>query len=106
MFEHLPVLLGMKMQTIFSSFFGALVSLRFIRAETWWGRAMLVIGGFGGAAYGTPIILHALEWPIAYEPGAAFLLGMFGMSICDAVARAVAAADLWSVIRGWLEKKQ
>lgn len=98
-------LVGLKFPSLVAAFFGSVVSFRFIRAETWLGRLLLLMGGFGGAAFGTPLILHVFEWPLAFEGGAAFLLGMFGMAICDAFVRTIAAADIWSVIRGWLERR-
>ena len=105
MWESVVAFFGIKLPSIIAAFIGSLLSLRFINSSTFLGRLAIVAGGFIGAVTGTPLILHLGEFPIVFEAFTAVLLSMFGMSLFDAIHRAIAAADLWSIVRGWLERR-
>ncbi len=66
---------------------GSVVSLKFIKAETWMERVTHVFAGIAAAFY----LTHpAAEWLVVKGPklesALAFAIGVFGMAIANAVA--------------------
>lgn len=105
MLEWFAQYLGVKVQTMLASFFGALASLLFISSPAWVRRCGLVAAGFASAIYGAELMVLWFGLSARYESGVGFLIGFFSMSLADAIMRAISAADFWQVIRPWLERR-
>lgn len=106
MLEGLAHLLGVKVQTLVASVLGAMTSLLFNRGAIWARRLGLVAGGSCIAFYAAEPTILWLGMASRYESLAGFLIGLFGMSLVDAVMRAIGQADLWGIARGWIERRK
>lgn len=105
MLEGLAHVLGVKVQTLVASLLGALTSLLFSRGAVWMRRLGLVAGGACIAFYAAEPAVMWLGIASRFESLAGFLIGLFGMSVVDAVMRAIGQADLWGLVRGWIERR-
>lgn len=85
---------------------GSLVSLRFAPGDTWRARAVNVLLGSLTAAYVSPALTAWLriDQP-SLQAGAAFLLGLFGLSLASALMQAIASTPLGQILTGWLGRK-
>lgn len=86
---------------------GSLVALRFAPGMTWGGRAFNVLCGALCAGFLAPPLV---EWLALHtdgmRAGAAFAVGMFGLSIAAAAAEAVRNVAWGDVVRGWVTRRQ
>lgn len=86
---------------------GAVVSLRFLPAETpWVGRAFSVLGGVGAAAYVAPAMAEWLGVASSrIEAGMGFLAGTLAMVVLGEATIAVHEAQIGRAFRGWLRRR-
>lgn len=83
---------------IFSSFVGGVISLRFIDRMNKKQRCVAILSGMGMAHYLSPVIAYYFK-AVDFEETIGFLIGLFGMSICAALFRAIENSDLWAFIQ-------
>lgn len=77
--------LGITKGTLLASFLGAVLSLRWIdKSLSALIKWVMVVGGFLSANYGAPLLAGVLGMT-GGTAGLAFFLGLFGMSLIDAV---------------------
>lgn len=85
---------------------GSLVSLRFVPGKGWIERLSIVLAGAACAGFITPA---AAEWWSVKSPamqGAmAFMIGMFGLSLCAAGLQAVRDPAFVDTIKSWLPRR-
>ncbi len=95
-FDHLlPKLAGLA---------GAAVSLRFVQGS-WPERITMALGGFVVSVYWGQWLSANTGLP---EGGAGFLLGLFGMAICDKIWQAIQLVPIkesWAAVLEWLKRK-
>lgn len=87
---------------------GALITaIKFTPGSTWLERAFNVVAGSAFAGFLTPALTQwlALQSP-AYTSGAAFLLGLLGMSLAAAALQAVKDTPLGQIVTGWLSRRE
>lgn len=89
---------------IIAGMIGSLLSLGFIDGMGLKQRLVAVSSGMIMAHYLTPLIAF-LANEDKYQETIGFLVGLFGMSICAAVFRAIKNSDLWSLLRRRLAPK-
>lgn len=105
MFSELLGYVALKKTMLLMALAGALLSLRFSAAiVTWWGRALVVAQGFGVSIAATPFVAERLGASFASEQFIAAALALFGISVVDAVMRAIRETNLADVVAGWLKK--
>lgn len=93
--------LGIKLGTMTAAALGALLSLRWVDASrTWPQKSTMVLGGFCGATFGTPLAMELLGLHGNIEHGIAFFLGLFSMSLADALYGQIKSGALLDLIRG------
>lgn len=85
--------------------FGSLVALKFAPGTSWWERATNVATGILVAGYVTPALAEFLHLKGAVAGGAAFLLGLLGMSLIAAVLQGIRDVKLGEIISGWLSRR-
>jgi len=86
MLESLATALGLKKTSVIApAFIGALVAA--IRASHLnpWQRVTTFLVGFGAATYMTHPVLAWFKWEDGFEHGVAFVLGLFGMTVVEAI---------------------
>lgn len=86
MLEHIATALGIKKSGVIApALIGALVAA--IRASHLkpWERVTTFLVGFGMATYLTHPVLTWFKWEDGYEHGVAFVLGLFGMTVVEAI---------------------
>ncbi len=86
-----------------AGFFGAVISLRFLRDLSFMQMMLAVCGGFVSAYYLTHLFVAWFELPMANFGGVAFLIGLFGQSFAGAVIMAIRDADLLVLVKGWFK---
>lgn len=86
---------------------GALVSaIKFAPGATWRERAFNVVAGSMAAGYGTPALVEWLDMRSAgYVNGAAFFVGLLGMSVVAAVLGALREIKLAEIISTWASRR-
>lgn len=86
MIEQIAAALGIKKSSVIApAAVGALVAA--IRASHLkvWQRVVTFLCGFGMATYLTHPVLAWFKWEDGFEHGVAFVLGLFGMTIVEAL---------------------
>ena len=72
--------------TILASFLGAVLSLKWMdNSLSTSAKVTMVVGGFLSACFGTPMLISVMALSDHVSSGMAFFLGLFGMSLIDAV---------------------
>jgi hypothetical protein len=79
---------------------GAALSLKFMRG-TWPERIVMAIGGSMLSFYGTDFLVRKSGLP---DGLCGFLVGLFGMAICERIWIAIQQTDLADFVRGLLKK--
>ena len=99
--------LGVKKAIALVSLIGAIVSLRFMPdAMTPGGKALMVLGGWSSAVYGTETVMFYAGIPDKHHLGAAFFVALFSMSLCAAIHKAINSLDLGGAIKSWISKRR
>jgi len=103
--EKIAGAMALKTSIALWAVIGALLSLRFAPAiVTWPGRALVVVQSFAVSTVATPYVAEVMEASAAAENAIAAGIGVFGISMCDAVMRAVRETNLPALVAGWLKK--
>lgn len=85
---------------------GALVGLKFLPGATWAERVFNLFAGILCAAFGAPGIVEWLHINNkAILMACAFLVGLFGLSLCSAVVDAIKNLQLAEIIKGWISRR-
>lgn len=82
---------------VVAAFLGGLLSMNFVKDLTWKQRLIAIVSGMIVAHYVTPLIAFLLKEG-DYAETIGFLIGLFGMSICAAIFRAIENSDIWGLI--------
>lgn len=91
---------------IVAGFIGGLISLSFIDGMGPKRRLVALLTGIAMAHYLTPLIAF-LANEDKYQETIGFLVGLFGMSICAAIFRAIQQSNLWAfILRRWAPAAQ
>jgi len=77
---------------------GSVLSLSFIEDMGKRQRCTSVVAGIIMAHYLSPLIANLFHEG-DYEPTVGFLVGLFGMSICASIFRAIKTSDLWGLVK-------
>lgn len=83
---------------ILAAICGSLISMNFISDMSGRQRLAAIPSGVVMAYYGAPLIANLLNEE-KYVAPLGFLVGLFGMSICAAIFRAIKRSDLWGLVR-------
>lgn len=83
---------------IIAGFFGGILSVGFVGDMSWKQRVFAVLSGMIMAHYLSPLIAFLFK-EADYQETIGFLVGLFGMSICSALFRAIQASDLWALLQ-------
>lgn len=78
---------GVRLVLAIAGFFGAVVSLSFVRGLTLIQIIASLIVGMASANYLTPVIVYYCGIPQAIELGAAWLVGLTAMNVIPAILR-------------------
>lgn len=85
---------------------GSIVALKFAPGLTWFGRAFNVASGSLCAGFLAPPLAEWLHLSSqGMQSGAAFAVGMFGLSLAAAGAEGIRAVGWGEVIKGWVSRK-
>lgn len=82
---------------IMAGFLGSILSMRFVDDMNNLQRGTAVVSGSIMAHYLAPLIAYLFKEG-DYQETIGFLLGLFGMSICAAIFRAIQSSDIWGLI--------
>lgn len=82
---------------ILAGFCGAALSLGFVDGLSKKQQAIAIFSGVIMAHYLSPMIAYLFN-EMQYEETIGFLVGLFGMSICSALFRAIQNSDIWALI--------
>lgn len=94
--DKFPPFLGV----VVSATIGAIASLPFHKEiDTLPKRAFAVAVSAAGANYIAPLAIEYFHITPTQSGGIAFLIGLFGLSMVQAVMRGFTNADLWGLIR-------
>lgn len=77
--------IGLKYTAFIGGLAGALVSLKFVPGATLWQRGLNVAGGMLAAGFLAPLAQSAFTLKDSVAAGVGFLIGMYGMTVADAV---------------------
>ncbi len=104
--EQLLALLGIKKAAILvAGFFGAIMSLWFVtEAKTWPQRFFMVLGGAIVAAYATPLLGLIISPSEPMERGLSFMVGLFGMTLANAIFAGIRDTKFGEIVSGWLKR--
>lgn len=81
---------------LMAGFFGSIISMRFVDGMNAKQRIFAILSGMGMAHYLSPLIAFLFK-ETDYLQTIGFLVGLFGMSICAALFRAIENSDLWNM---------
>lgn len=82
---------------IIAGFLGGILSMSFVDGMGKFQRATAVGSGSVMAHYLSPLIAYTFK-ESDYVAAIGFLIGLFGMSICAAIFRAIQTSDIWGLI--------
>ena len=84
---------GVKVGLLAGGFIGAVLSLRFVAAQTTWEKVCIVCGGTAASVFLTPIITNYINVNASTEYGISFLLGVYGMSAMSELYKFIQSGD-------------
>ena len=82
---------------LLAAFFGGIMSMSFVDGMNKKQRLVAITSGMTMAHYTAPLIAFLFKEG-DYVETIGFLIGLFGMSICAAIFRAIQNSDLWGLI--------
>ena len=86
---------------------GALVALKFAPGGSWLERLANVVSGSLAAGFLTPALVQWLQMDApSYASGAAFVVGLLGMSVADAIVAGIRETPIAKIVTGWLSRRQ
>ena len=83
---------------IIAGFIGGMLSMSFVDGMNKKQRLIAIISGMAMAHYLAPMIAFLFHEE-QYQETIGFLIGLFGMSVCSAIFRAIKNSDVWSLIQ-------
>jgi hypothetical protein len=89
---------------ILAGMIGGLLSMSFVDGMNKKQRIVAIASGMAMAHYLAPLIaflFHAED----YQETIGFLIGLFGMSVCSTIFRAIKNSDIWALIQQRVGKK-
>lgn len=105
MLEQIAVALGVKKAGLIAGFIGAVISLKFLtEIQTWPARIFMAFCGTMCAAYATPGIADYFKWSERVESALAFAVGLFGMTLANAVMGALREMKIAEAIGSWFKR--
>lgn len=84
---------------------GLVTALRFMPGASWGERAVNVGAGSLTAGYLSPALIQFLQLESGYAYGAAFVVGMLGLSVVAALLQGLKELKLAEIISGWLSRR-
>lgn len=86
---------------------GAVITaVRFTPGASWLERAFNIVAGAAAAGYISPALIEWLGMKSpSYLSGAAFLVGMVGMSLAAALLQAIRETPFGTILAGWLSRR-
>lgn len=103
--EEMSVFVTSKILPSLPGFVGAVVSLRFFKAETWLERITVVLSGWACAFFLTkPVVDKFSLGDTQWADGTAFFIGLFGMAIVAALMGAIKETKWGDILSGWVKK--
>lgn len=84
---------------------GSLLSMSFVDGMSKKQRLIAIVSGMIMAHYLAPMIAFLFH-EVDYQETVGFLIGLFGMSICSAIFRAIQHSDIWGLIEERWGKKE
>ena len=86
---------------------GALITaVKFTPGSDWKERVFNVLSGSATAGFVAPALVEWLNLTSAsYASGAAFVLGLVGMSLAAAVLQAIKDTPLGQIVTSWLQRR-
>lgn len=101
----MSVIVTSKILPSLPGFVGAVVSLRFFKAETWLERITVVMSGWACAFFLTkPVVDKFSLGDSPWSDGTAFFIGLFGMAIVAALMAAIKDTKWGDILAGWIKK--
>ena len=85
---------------------GALVSLKYAAADTWWQRGMTLLCGALVAGYFAQPLADWLK--LAKETdilGIAFAMGLLGLSVIASIFKAIGELKIAEIVSSWISRK-
>lgn len=82
---------------VLAGFLGSVLSMSFVDGMSKKQRVAAIISGMVMAHYLSPLIAYLFKEE-DYQETIGFLIGIFGMSICSAIFRAIQTSDIWALI--------
>lgn len=82
---------------VIAGFFGAVLSMRFVDGMSKKQRLFAIISGMVMAHYMAPMIAYLFK-ENDYQETIGFLIGLFGMSVCSAIFKAIQESDIWALL--------
>lgn len=90
---------------LLAGFLGSLLSMGFVDGLGWKQRVTATASGIVLAYYVSPLIAFLFNEE-KYQATIGFLVGLFGMSICAAIFRAIQNSDIWGLVLRRFGKKE
>jgi hypothetical protein len=90
-----------------SGFVGSLVSLRFLKGESWTGKVSMVAGGAALSYLAAPTMARVLHMGDSLQL-VGFMLGLFGMAVIAKVYEVIQgfnASEVADAITNWAKKR-
>lgn len=85
---------------------GSIVGAKFVPAPSWLERFLNLALGAACAAFVAPAVVEWLHVSSrSWQMAVAFVIGVFGLSLCSAVIDGIKKLDLATIISGWISKK-
>ena len=91
---------GIKAGMLFGGFVGAVISLKFVKAETNWEKIIMVASGTVAAIYGTQVLAYFVTMTESTQNGASFFLGVYGMGAMHEIYSMIQSGEL----KAWVKK--
>ena len=87
---------------------GALVTaLKFTPNTPPWQKVVNVVCGAASAGFLTPMLMQYMHADSeSFSNGSAFIIGLLGMSLADAVLKGIQNLDMADVIKSWFKRKE
>lgn len=96
-------MMGVSRGTALAAFFGALFSFRLLdKSIALPSRLVMVACGFAASIYFTPGVVEWFGFKSGMVGAVGFALGLFSMSLIDALASAIKSGQLFAAVKGRL----
>ena len=95
--------IGTSAGALIASFLGAVLSLKWVDKSLGYPeRFTMLAGGFLTATFSAPLVVSSLNLNPGVSGGVAFFLGLFSMSLIDAVFQQIRNGELMKAIKARL----